>query len=64
MKYRVEWTETTRLWMLVEADSTEEAIAKAKGGRERDCLFIDSEPGKRHEKSFRCKPAVAPTEER
>lgn len=42
MKYRVTWQQRTHAWVIVEAASEEEAIAKVKRGEYDD---PDTEPG-------------------
>lgn len=50
--YRVSWKETIVCWATVDADSPDEAIAKAKRGDHNN--DTDNEPGERLMKSFRC----------
>ena len=52
MLYRVEWEERTKVWCLIEADSSEEA----KLNRHK-ADFIDSEPGPDIEKTVRVSTA-------
>jgi len=51
MEYKVEWTELWTGWANVEAESEEEAIAKAKRGEIIEGTQ-DSDPGNTDPKSF------------
>lgn len=56
--YKVSWIHREQYWATVDADSPEEAVAKAKmGEHNNDC---DSDTGKDDMRSFKCEGEVYP----
>jgi hypothetical protein len=51
-RYKVSWQQYTSCWATVDAESEEEAVAKAKKGEHND--DVDTDPGDNILKTYTC----------